>query len=189
MSHQGGGGGIKRTTQRHPSPSNSPIVSVPGGTGFDSSIPERHISSGGGRHMSGVEADSTQGSTLSIRTVNPALSSSTTYYPQAGPQSSPHVSPAARPVAAAHINAPFIMDEEDTSSTATHSHTTTTNTGGGVALPTASSGKHLRHFVPMDQQTPTTTVSYTHLRAHETPEHLVCRLLLEKKKKHIQNNS
>eukprot|EP00658_Telonema_sp_P-2_P063967 TRINITY_DN52838_c0_g1_i1.p1 TRINITY_DN52838_c0_g1~~TRINITY_DN52838_c0_g1_i1.p1 ORF type:complete len:145 (-),score=25.31 TRINITY_DN52838_c0_g1_i1:8-442(-) len=28
----------------------------------------------------------------------------------------------------------------------------------------------------------TGTVSYTHLRAHETPEHLVCRLLLEKKK-------
>src|SRR5678816_3410441 len=28
-----------------------------------------------------------------------------------------------------------------------------------------------------------TTVSYTHLRAHETPEHLVCRLLLKKKKK------
>ena len=27
-----------------------------------------------------------------------------------------------------------------------------------------------------------TSVSYTHLRAHETPEHLVCRLLLEKKK-------
>ena len=27
-------------------------------------------------------------------------------------------------------------------------------------------------------------VSYTHLRAHETPEHLVCRLLLEKKKNH-----
>src|SRR5678816_4793679 len=25
-----------------------------------------------------------------------------------------------------------------------------------------------------------TVVSYTHLRAHETPEHLVCRLLLEK---------
>src|SRR5678816_4593449 len=29
---------------------------------------------------------------------------------------------------------------------------------------------------------PCVTVSYTHLRAHETPEHLVCRLLLEKKK-------
>ena len=28
------------------------------------------------------------------------------------------------------------------------------------------------------------TVSYTHLRAHETPEHLVCRLLLEKKNNH-----
>src|SRR5678815_5441797 len=27
---------------------------------------------------------------------------------------------------------------------------------------------------------PFTAVSYTHLRAHETPEHLVCRLLLEK---------
>ena len=30
-------------------------------------------------------------------------------------------------------------------------------------------------------------VSYTHLRAHETPEHLVCRLLLEKKKTQIQS--
>eukprot|EP00658_Telonema_sp_P-2_P084345 TRINITY_DN9341_c0_g1_i3.p2 TRINITY_DN9341_c0_g1~~TRINITY_DN9341_c0_g1_i3.p2 ORF type:complete len:101 (+),score=1.85 TRINITY_DN9341_c0_g1_i3:410-712(+) len=30
-------------------------------------------------------------------------------------------------------------------------------------------------------------VSYTHLRAHETPEHLVCRLLLEKKKKQNKN--
>ena len=29
---------------------------------------------------------------------------------------------------------------------------------------------------------PTTAVSYTHLRAHETREDLVCRLLLEKKK-------
>src|SRR5674536_397273 len=33
---------------------------------------------------------------------------------------------------------------------------------------------HYTRFIP---------VSYTHLRAHETPEHLVCRLLLEKKKK------
>eukprot|EP00658_Telonema_sp_P-2_P069359 TRINITY_DN58538_c0_g1_i1.p1 TRINITY_DN58538_c0_g1~~TRINITY_DN58538_c0_g1_i1.p1 ORF type:complete len:132 (-),score=39.02 TRINITY_DN58538_c0_g1_i1:82-477(-) len=33
----------------------------------------------------------------------------------------------------------------------------------------------------------TGTVSYTHLRAHETPEHLVCRLLLEKKKKKDDN--
>src|SRR5678816_1930337 len=28
-------------------------------------------------------------------------------------------------------------------------------------------------------------VSYTHLRAHETPEHLVCRLLLEKKNNNL----
>ena len=30
------------------------------------------------------------------------------------------------------------------------------------------------------------SVSYTHLRAHETPEHLVCRLLLEKKIESVQ---
>ena len=30
-----------------------------------------------------------------------------------------------------------------------------------------------------------TPVSYTHLRAHETGRNLVCRLLLEKKKKKI----
>ena len=29
------------------------------------------------------------------------------------------------------------------------------------------------------------SVSYTHLRAHETDSYLVCRLLLEKKKKHL----
>ena len=32
-----------------------------------------------------------------------------------------------------------------------------------------------------DEVARTRAVSYTHLRAHETPEHLVCRLLLEKK--------
>ena len=32
-----------------------------------------------------------------------------------------------------------------------------------------------------DSLTYSQAVSYTHLRAHETPEHLVCRLLLEKK--------
>eukprot|EP00658_Telonema_sp_P-2_P059190 TRINITY_DN4792_c0_g1_i1.p3 TRINITY_DN4792_c0_g1~~TRINITY_DN4792_c0_g1_i1.p3 ORF type:complete len:110 (+),score=32.37 TRINITY_DN4792_c0_g1_i1:585-914(+) len=45
--------------------------------------------------------------------------------------------------------------------------------------------------IPIPSSTPTLAtatsnpipVSYTHLRAHETPEHLVCRLLLEKKKK------
>eukprot|EP00658_Telonema_sp_P-2_P039657 TRINITY_DN2833_c0_g1_i1.p1 TRINITY_DN2833_c0_g1~~TRINITY_DN2833_c0_g1_i1.p1 ORF type:complete len:650 (-),score=101.94 TRINITY_DN2833_c0_g1_i1:73-2022(-) len=37
--------------------------------------------------------------------------------------------------------------------------------------------------------TPRTTVSYTHLRAHETPEHLVCRLLLEKKKKRTNKST
>eukprot|EP00658_Telonema_sp_P-2_P067684 TRINITY_DN56614_c0_g1_i1.p1 TRINITY_DN56614_c0_g1~~TRINITY_DN56614_c0_g1_i1.p1 ORF type:complete len:149 (+),score=26.56 TRINITY_DN56614_c0_g1_i1:408-854(+) len=37
-----------------------------------------------------------------------------------------------------------------------------------------------RHAEPPIQEPG--AVSYTHLRAHETPEHLVCRLLLEKKK-------
>src|SRR5678815_5907385 len=32
----------------------------------------------------------------------------------------------------------------------------------------------------LNQQNWVSSVSYTHLRAHETPEHLVCRLLLEK---------
>eukprot|EP00658_Telonema_sp_P-2_P013595 TRINITY_DN15150_c0_g1_i1.p2 TRINITY_DN15150_c0_g1~~TRINITY_DN15150_c0_g1_i1.p2 ORF type:complete len:121 (+),score=24.54 TRINITY_DN15150_c0_g1_i1:843-1205(+) len=38
-------------------------------------------------------------------------------------------------------------------------------------------------YLGVYQGNPRQTVSYTHLRAHETPEHLVCRLLLEKKKK------
>src|SRR5674536_377648 len=36
---------------------------------------------------------------------------------------------------------------------------------------------------------PPVPVSYTHLRAHETPEHLVCRLLLEKKKTKMTHSS
>src|SRR5678816_4815228 len=35
-------------------------------------------------------------------------------------------------------------------------------------------GALAQHYMQCD-----TPVSYTHLRAHETPEHLVCRLLLE----------
>eukprot|EP00658_Telonema_sp_P-2_P062300 TRINITY_DN50967_c0_g1_i1.p1 TRINITY_DN50967_c0_g1~~TRINITY_DN50967_c0_g1_i1.p1 ORF type:complete len:122 (-),score=37.69 TRINITY_DN50967_c0_g1_i1:25-390(-) len=37
-------------------------------------------------------------------------------------------------------------------------------------------------FCSLDSNIANLPVSYTHLRAHETPEHLVCRLLLEKKK-------
>src|SRR5678816_4713462 len=43
----------------------------------------------------------------------------------------------------------------------------------GVSICDAGTSRY-RHRSP--------SVSYTHLRAHETPEHLVCRLLLEKKK-------
>src|SRR5680860_1682337 len=37
--------------------------------------------------------------------------------------------------------------------------------------------------IPLKALRRTMTVSYTHLRAHETDSYLVCRLLLEKKKK------
>src|SRR5678816_3773424 len=37
----------------------------------------------------------------------------------------------------------------------------------------------LRWFGHMERMDDSRSVSYTHLRAHETPEHLVCRLLLE----------
>ena len=41
---------------------------------------------------------------------------------------------------------------------------------------------HKAHYVLMNVEAPQ-PVSYTHLRAHETRHDLVCRLLLEKKKK------
>eukprot|EP00658_Telonema_sp_P-2_P044347 TRINITY_DN3220_c0_g1_i10.p1 TRINITY_DN3220_c0_g1~~TRINITY_DN3220_c0_g1_i10.p1 ORF type:complete len:140 (+),score=13.83 TRINITY_DN3220_c0_g1_i10:392-811(+) len=44
---------------------------------------------------------------------------------------------------------------------------------------------HRRTSSGHKKKSSTEPVSYTHLRAHETPEHLVCRLLLEKKKKKI----
>src|SRR5680860_1861298 len=54
-------------------------------------------------------------------------------------------------------------------------------------------GRHIRHFgrtideihevaVGMPEPACERSVSYTHLRAHETDSYLVCRLLLEKKK-------
>ena len=36
--------------------------------------------------------------------------------------------------------------------------------------------------LPLAEESKPKPVSYTHLRAHETPEHLVCRFLLEQKK-------
>ena len=49
-----------------------------------------------------------------------------------------------------------------------------TTWAGGAACPSGASG-----------QPAAGTVSYTHLRAHETVLEIVCRLLLEKKKKKI----
>src|SRR5678815_2385579 len=43
-----------------------------------------------------------------------------------------------------------------------------------IAVDAAGAGKH----VVMEKPLCLNPVSYTHLRAHETPEHLVCRLLL-----------
>src|SRR5674536_172637 len=44
-----------------------------------------------------------------------------------------------------------------------------------------SASRPCRRRAPGHTATSAVAVSYTHLRAHETPEHLVCRLLLEKK--------
>eukprot|EP00658_Telonema_sp_P-2_P039074 TRINITY_DN27939_c0_g2_i2.p1 TRINITY_DN27939_c0_g2~~TRINITY_DN27939_c0_g2_i2.p1 ORF type:complete len:637 (+),score=160.66 TRINITY_DN27939_c0_g2_i2:78-1913(+) len=44
-------------------------------------------------------------------------------------------------------------------------------------------GLHKARSLSVENLCEMEAVSYTHLRAHETPEHLVCRLLLEKKKK------
>ena len=46
-----------------------------------------------------------------------------------------------------------------------------------------------RIMAGLEKKLSSVSVSYTHLRAHETPEHLVCRLLLEKKKQHTQNQA
>ena len=47
-----------------------------------------------------------------------------------------------------------------------------------------SDPRHVLTLVPtLDGRPYLTAVSYTHLRAHETGRNLVCRLLLEKKKK------
>src|SRR5678816_4629487 len=48
---------------------------------------------------------------------------------------------------------------------------------------TEKQGRRERNVAIQPAITTAAPVSYTHLRAHETPEHLVCRLLLEKKKK------
>src|SRR5450756_1043663 len=46
--------------------------------------------------------------------------------------------------------------------------------------------RKLREYRPQHIVIDPVTVSYTHLRAHETRHDLVCRLLLEKKKKKIK---
>src|SRR5678809_1808744 len=59
------------------------------------------------------------------------------------------------------------------------------STTGVEAAGLSNSPSHLA-MTTVARQLPTTSVSYTHLRAHETGRNLVCRLLLEKKKKKKQ---
>src|SRR5674536_369402 len=56
-----------------------------------------------------------------------------------------------------------------------------TMAGLAVARERGRSGGRRSKLGVDQRRTARTPVSYTHLRAHETPEHLVCRLLLEKK--------
>ena len=56
-------------------------------------------------------------------------------------------------------------------------------TSGSLVSYSFFSQKEREEILLLIEEAYQTPVSYTHLRAHETPEHLVCRLLLEKKKK------
>eukprot|EP00658_Telonema_sp_P-2_P020385 TRINITY_DN18061_c0_g1_i1.p1 TRINITY_DN18061_c0_g1~~TRINITY_DN18061_c0_g1_i1.p1 ORF type:complete len:870 (-),score=117.21 TRINITY_DN18061_c0_g1_i1:82-2691(-) len=58
--------------------------------------------------------------------------------------------------------------------------------GGGSSNNTYSSDEDEHYTSSNNNRGDYSPVSYTHLRAHETPEHLVCRLLLEKKKKKFE---
>ena len=60
---------------------------------------------------------------------------------------------------------------------------------GGCLIVTADHGNCETMINRATKEIDIAPVSYTHLRAHETPEHLVCRLLLEKKKKHSKHLS
>src|SRR5450759_5769068 len=66
------------------------------------------------------------------------------------------------------------------------------SSGRGAILPTQRTASNRYRLTPKRRQAAPSTrviinganpVSYTHLRAHETRHDLVCRLLLEKKKK------
>eukprot|EP00658_Telonema_sp_P-2_P041395 TRINITY_DN29602_c0_g1_i1.p2 TRINITY_DN29602_c0_g1~~TRINITY_DN29602_c0_g1_i1.p2 ORF type:complete len:110 (-),score=16.33 TRINITY_DN29602_c0_g1_i1:5-334(-) len=72
----------------------------------------------------------------------------------------------------AHVNATF--NNTMITITDVQGNTISWSTAGGMGF------RGSRKSTPYSALIP---VSYTHLRAHETPEHLVCRLLLEKKKK------
>src|SRR5678816_731911 len=61
----------------------------------------------------------------------------------------------------------------------TNTQNSPSSTATSTPCRTSVEPKNLRTPAKVTAATP---VSYTHLRAHETPEHLVCRLLLEKKK-------
>ena len=54
-----------------------------------------------------------------------------------------------------------------------HSHLGTQPPVSGYIMESPKQGRGVKSTILVD------AVSYTHLRAHETPEHLVCRLLLE----------
>ena len=80
----------------------------------------------------------------------------------------------------------FQVNSEDRLPNGTGTKITASN---GAIINVYDSGKVVvqgKNQVPVKEclgvQTAIAPVSYTHLRAHETPEHLVCRLLLEKKK-------
>eukprot|EP00656_Telonema_subtile_P021031 TRINITY_DN2207_c0_g1_i1.p1 TRINITY_DN2207_c0_g1~~TRINITY_DN2207_c0_g1_i1.p1 ORF type:complete len:289 (-),score=56.72 TRINITY_DN2207_c0_g1_i1:13-879(-) len=99
--------------------------------------------------------------------VAPAATPTTAPSPFGGPAATPHAAPS--PFGASATAAP-----------------TPTLSPFGSAAPSGLGATHVAAPAPFGTPAvltsfPTTTVSYTHLRAHETVLDLVCRLLLEKK--------
>src|SRR5674536_369541 len=80
----------------------------------------------------------------------------------------------------------YIWLKNEPNLTAKQQETRAWLTRPSMRLATARALRWREDFQAFYDQPP---VSYTHLRAHETPEHLVCRLLLEKKNQKKTNTN
>src|SRR5665647_3796476 len=90
------------------------------------------------------------------------------------------------------MTAPLTLTVAGCTSSINNNNTSTvsTRTRENVSMTTTTNATNVTHGEPMTaaqgqnftitlRSNPSTAVSYTHLRAHETDSYLVCRLLLE----------